>query len=164
MKTLVTTVAVVVGLAAGCAVEEDSENTFPTEVRGKKHKKKNCTYTQGYWRNHLDAWPGDTANIVGCGQTWPETLETPPAGDAFYILAHQWIAATLNRIQGADTEGAIDDALQDGGAILWDCQVTDEEREEAIAISELLDAFNNGLVGPVHCDELEDEEEEEEED
>ena len=68
--------AALVFTLGGCTVEEDPETTFP-EYRGATSKKKNCTYTQGYWKNHLQAWPGTTATAVGCGQTWPENLETP---------------------------------------------------------------------------------------
>lgn len=147
----VTLGAALVLTLAGCSAG-DSSNTFPTDFRELSGKKeKDCTYTQGYWKNHVSKWPGNTASIVGCGQTWPENLETPPAGDAFYILSHQWIAATLNRSHGAETTPEIDDALLEGGAILFDCEVTDDEHDDAIAIAELLDAYNSGDIGPGHC-------------
>ena len=38
--------------------------------------------------------------------------------------------------------------------ILWDCEVDEDEREEAIALAEYLDAFNNGELGPGHCDDV----------
>lgn len=145
--------AALVFTLGGCTVEEDPETTFP-EYRGATFSKKNCTYTQGYWKNHLQAWPGTTATAVGCGQTWPENLRTPPKGNAFYILSHQWIAATLNRSQGAVTTPEFDEQLLAASGILWDCEVDEDEREEAIALAEYLDAFNNGELGPGHCDDV----------
>ena len=149
--------AALVFALGGCTVEEDLENTFPGDnYRGAdgKFKKKNCTYTQGYWKNHLEAWPGTTASAVGCGQTWPENLETPPAGDAFYILSHQWITATLNRSQGAQTTPEFNEQLLAASGILYDCEISEDEHDEAIALAEYLDAFNNGEFGPGHCDDV----------
>ena len=68
-----------------------------------------CTvYTQGYWRNkgYKDGWPAPPViedrpeisygDFFGQGP-WINVLKTPPrGGDAYYILAHQFIAAFLN--------------------------------------------------------------------
>jgi hypothetical protein len=138
----------------GCTVEDDPETTFSSDYRGSTHKKKNCTYTQGYWKNHVEHWPGNTATLVGCGQTWPENLETPPATDAFYILSHQWITTTLNRAQGAASTPELNEALLEAGAMLYDCEITEDEHDAAIAFAEYFDAYNNGEWGPGHCDDV----------
>lgn len=62
-------------------------------------------FTQGYWKNHPD-WPSppcgvDYGKFFSSGQTWLEVLQTPPkGGNAYYILAHQYIAAKLNVCNG----------------------------------------------------------------
>lgn len=93
-----------------------------------------CPRTQGYWKNHniyaeQDAqnipWPtadftADPAeDTILCEDlTWLEILHTPPQGDAFYILASQYIAARLNQAAAEtlgvdlpeDMQSAIDEA------------------------------------------------------
>lgn len=43
---------------------------------------------------------------------------------------------------------------QRGSAILQPCFVPDEDREHVIELAEVLDDFNNGLIGPGHCDDV----------
>ncbi len=66
----------------------------------------NCTYTgQGYWKNHPDDWPVTSLTLGGQIYSQAQMLDifnTPPRGDATYILAHQLIPAKLNVAQGAD--------------------------------------------------------------
>ena len=38
-------------------------------------------------------------------------------------------------------------------AMLADCEIDDSEREEALAHKDVLDFFNNGEIGPGHCDD-----------
>ena len=84
-----------------------------------------CTLTQGYWKTHSilgptpfdDAWNNVPADpyapaVTGIaenllffhsGQTWYEVFWTAPkGGNAYYILAHQYEAAVLNYLSGAD--------------------------------------------------------------
>jgi hypothetical protein len=110
-----------------------------------------CTLTQGYWKNHTDVWPTDGAL---CGQSWLESLNTPPAGgNAWFTLAHQWIAATLNRAAGASAPPEVLDALDEAEALLLGCAIAVADRERAVLLGELLDAYNRGVVGPGHCDD-----------
>ena len=118
-----------------------------------------CTLTQGYWKNHnvegnasSDPWPIPEDTEL-CDQRWVDILWTPPKGDAWYILAHQYIAAELNVASGASTDAELDAALSDAEALLSGCSIAGEDRDEAIALSGLLDDYNNGLVGPGHCDD-----------
>ena len=121
-----------------------------------------CTLTQGYWKNHnefrtqrrqrLD-WPAplDEAQLM-CGQKLLDILGTVPRGEAWYILAHQYIAASLNAASGASTDD-LGTALADAKTLLTaNCGGITAERQKAIDLSYLLDSFNNGLVGPGHCD------------
>jgi hypothetical protein len=144
----------------GCAVEDDASWT----ERGAKYDdaKKECTYTQGYWKTHNVyasqpkkqlAWPLSEDSLA-CGSTWYELLHTPTEGDAFLILGHQYIAAKLNKAQGAPVTAEVHDAILNAFSILRDCTVDDDEHDDAIALSALLDDFNNGIVGPGSCDDV----------
>jgi hypothetical protein len=72
-----------------------------------------CSLTPGYWKTHSDNGPApydDTWALIGedtaffmSGTTWYGALWTPPAGNAYWILAHAYIAAVLNDLNGADT-------------------------------------------------------------
>ena len=121
----------------------------------------NCTYTQGYWKNHPEAWPVEEITIGGVtfGQpaaiTILEILETPPDGDATYILAHQLIAAKLNILKGADpitvtvTITDADNWLADEHTLGSD--PSNPGRAQGITLAETLDDYNNGVIGPGHC-------------
>jgi hypothetical protein len=80
-----------------------------------------------------------------------DILRTSPRGEAWYILAHQYIAAILNAASGAST-AALGNALTEAKAILTsNCGGITANRQTAIDLSYLLDSYNNGLIGPGHC-------------
>ena len=125
-----------------------------------------CTYTQGYWKTHPEAWMC-TELTVGCvNYTQAELLDifnTPAAGNGAISLAHQYIAALLNQCNGADvTDIAADlaaaeallcglgDALPPVGAAYAHPSTTSD-------LTEQLDQYNNGLIGPGHCGEVQNE-------
>jgi hypothetical protein len=118
-----------------------------------------CTLTQGYWKNHSDRetqpnrarpWPIDEDTDL-CGTGWLDTLSISPRGDAFYILAHQYIAASLNVASGASAPADVSAALDEAEELMADCAIIDAERARALELSSLLDDYNNGGVGPGHC-------------
>lgn len=120
-----------------------------------------CTRSQGYWKTHhagarvpaLDRdWPLPEATEL-CGRGWLELLGTAPrGGDAWVILAHQYIAARLNVAAGASVPGEVDDALTDAAAYLSACEVERDDRVAALDVAERLEAYNTGEVGPGHCE------------
>jgi len=83
-----------------------------------------CTLTQGYWKTHNSSFPGgappdstwlvlpDSENTVFflSGKTWFEVFWEPVSGNAYYNLAHQYMAAVLNTYNNASTppQGIID--------------------------------------------------------
>jgi hypothetical protein len=117
-----------------------------------------CTLTQGFWRNHAEAWPVETLTIGGVTYTKEQAIEilsTPPArGDATYILAHQLIAAKLNVAMGAD-DWAVVTTIADADAWLamhpLGSAPAGADRRAGIALAEVLDEYNNGRIGPGHC-------------
>jgi hypothetical protein len=120
-----------------------------------------CTFTQGYWKNHnavatrpsqkID-WP-ITESTELCGKTWLSILKTPVKGDKWFILAHQWIAAKLNVANGAAI-AAISAELQEAQTLLEKCTLTEQsDKQLAMELADKLDDYNNGVIGPGHCDE-----------
>jgi hypothetical protein len=116
-----------------------------------------CYAGQGYWKNHNKyaanpsqqyPWPVlnsgiDTEDTSMCALTWLGNLNTQPRGDAWVILSHQFIAAKLNEGNGAFISGTIANALSRASSLLQQCNISAAQRDEAIALSELLDDFNN---------------------
>ncbi len=149
-----------------------------------------CTYTQGYWRTHAGkAQPNGNNKGKGKGPaadptwhevggahayfgrtggqdyTYYEALWASPKGDAWLILAQQYIAAELNSLTGDTTsvdavvgESLLGEArdLLNTDSRLWDAH----QWARALALSEAFDQYNNGevihynggvFIGPPHC-------------
>ncbi|GAA4889853.1 hypothetical protein GCM10025789_02880 [Tessaracoccus lubricantis] len=131
-----------------------------------------CTLTQGYWKTHSEAGPAahpdDGWDNVGVdaqdtmfynsGKTWLEVFNTAPAGNAYYILAHQYMAAWLNVSNGADSTAAVDSALAQADVLLSSVTGTTLTKQQTTLAKQLaatLASYNEGSTGPGHCDALE---------
>jgi hypothetical protein len=83
-------------------------------------------------------------------------LKTSPRGDATYILAHQLIAAKLNILNGAD-DSAVAAVIIEADAWLManplGSDPSNPARQVGIALAKTLDRYNNGVIGPGHCDD-----------
>lgn len=115
-----------------------------------------CAYSIGYWKNHPGSWESDILVLGDTEYTAVELqsiLNTPPRGDASYILAQQLIAAKLNGADDGDLAEAIAAADEWLAANPLDSAPTAETRHEGILLAELLDDYNNGLLGNEACDE-----------
>jgi hypothetical protein len=143
------------------ALSEGDELGEGYEERDPVDDEDGCTLTQGYWKNHYEgagqdgsnrdrAWPIDEDTEL-CGRTWLDTLDVEPRGDAFFILAHQSIAASLNVAAGAAAPADVSAALDEAFGLMEDCAIAEGERARAVELAGLLDDFNNGRVGPGHC-------------
>ncbi len=58
-----------------------------------------AAFTQGYWKNHPDAWPVESLKLGEVGYTKEQLLRIlrqPVRGNGLVALAHQLIAAKLN--------------------------------------------------------------------
>ncbi|MFD2248281.1 hypothetical protein [Pontibacter ruber] len=128
-----------------------------------------CTRTQGYWKNHASGkkydstWGGmQNEMFYGSGMTYLKLMETAPkGGNAYVMLAHQYIAAKLN-MKVASSPAEVDEAyekatayfaaMKDGKYLntLQTPYVT-VSRDQLVKWAELLDKYNNGLLGPAHC-------------
>ncbi len=125
-----------------------------------------CTLTQGYWKTHSRYGPapydptwallGEDTPFYGSSQTYHQVLWTAPRGNAYYLLAHQYIAAKLNVLKGTATVPEVDQALAWAEGLFSTYTPTGVPKDlatQAKAYATTLDNYNNGLVGPGHCSE-----------
>jgi hypothetical protein len=118
----------------------------------------NCTYTQGYWKNHPELWPASSLTLGTVTYTAAQLLailEEPAGGNKLTLLAHQLIAAKLSLIAGADPSTisatiAAADALI-GGLVVRPIGADTLPTTPTTGYANTLDDFNNGLIGPGHC-------------
>ena len=117
----------------------------------------NCTYSIGYWKNNPSEWPTNSLTLGGITYNQTELLNilnTPPQGDASYILAYQLMGAKFNVLQGADSS-AIANTLPNADAWLTanplGSNPTGTTRQDGIAAAQILDDFNRGIIGPGNC-------------
>jgi len=119
-----------------------------------------CTYTQGYWKTHEEAWPVSSMTVGANSYTAAQLLalfDTAVKGDVSLILADQLIAAKLNIENGADDS---DVAVVVQNADAWlstfsgslPYKVKSKDAGDAIVWATALDDFNNGRTGPGHCE------------
>jgi len=131
-----------------------------------------CTLTPGYWKTHSiygpapydDTWAlllpsAETSPFFLSGNTYFNVLNTSPAGNAYYILSFQYIAAELNFLNGADPSAA--QAAFDAATLLFQTYTpaqiavlrgSSALRQQFVNLGTILDNYNNGLIGPGHCD------------
>jgi hypothetical protein len=133
-----------------------------------------CTLTPGYWKTHSERGPapyddtwaqlsnGADTPFFTSGKTYYQVLWTPPAGNAYYILAHAYIAAQLNELNGSDLSDV--QAAFNSATTLFNtytpAQVAAARgpsgnalRSQFTSLATILDNYNNGLTGPGHCSE-----------
>jgi hypothetical protein len=120
-----------------------------------------CVHSQGFWKNHSDAWP--VAGLtLGANQysksNLLEILRQPVKGNGLVSLSHQLIAAKLNVASGAavpgDAQQAIDDADRLIGSMLVPPIGSGKAKpKKTSALNDTLDLYNNGDLpgGPPKC-------------
>ncbi|HET7897239.1 MAG TPA: hypothetical protein VFL47_06210, partial [Flavisolibacter sp.] len=117
-----------------------------------------CTYTQGYWKNHPDAWPVSSLMLGTVNYTKSQLLaifSEPVRGNGLISLAHQLIAAKLNAFNGSNTS-ALGTAIGDADAMIGSKVVPPVGTGSLSAGStstlvSKLTSFNEGEIGPGHC-------------
>lgn len=124
-----------------------------------------CTLTPGYWKTHSinakpskydPTWGGrEDDPFYSSGKTWYQVLWTPRVGNAYYILAFQYIAARLNILAGASVTPQVNDALLFAEDFFdaYDPSdtLTKSFKKVVIYNAGVLDSYNNGYIGPGHC-------------
>lgn len=147
-----------------------------------------CTLTQGYWKTHNDSFKGGAptddnwTNVTPAGEnsgffttanfypvvgpnvgplSWFTVFWTPPKGNAYYNLAHQYMAAKLNVLNGAVPPPSVASAItsaEDFFDTYTPAAFNALGKKHALRTSVLnwagtLGSFNEGAIGPGHCDE-----------
>ena len=154
-----------------------------------------CTLTLGYWKTHNESFTGGAPpdagwdNITPNGEqtgffttdgansfpttgpnappfTWFTVFWTSSSGNAYYQLAHQYMAAKLNILNGADPS-AVSTAIADAEALFGGAapnftpadigalKGSDPLRQQFITLAGTLGSYNEGTIGPGHCPEEE---------
>jgi hypothetical protein len=134
-----------------------------------------CTFTQGYWKTHAIYAPKPqfakkrdaTWDEVGplaentvfflSGTTWINVFHTPPKGNAYYNLAHQYMAAKLNGYGGASVPANVATAIANAEA--WFALYPPSHsfwktsKNQVMQAAGILGSYNEGSIGPGHCAE-----------
>ncbi|MDF1544420.1 MAG: SdrD B-like domain-containing protein [bacterium] len=137
-----------------------------------------CTYSKGYWKNHAGFGPQDDM----LSQHLPQSLGSVDVTDAQVAVDYlsqkvygapkngitklyaQLLAAKLNIANGASSSD-VDDVISDADSFLdandwtaWD-SLDKENQKDVLGWKDMLDDYNNGIIGPGHCGDDENEEE-----
>ena len=117
-----------------------------------------CTLTQGYWKNHADAWPVTSVELGTVTYSKAEALQildTPVAGNGLIALAHQLIATKLNLASGSTNAVAASVTQADaliGGLVVPPVGTGSLTSAQTSALTHALDDYNMGTTGPGHCE------------
>ena len=127
----------------------------------------NCTYTQGYWKTHgpiptgnnTNEWPVTSlqlGTVIYSALELQSIFDTPAAGNGLISLAHQLISARLNIANGADGSSitatlAAADALI-GNLVIPPVGGGSLPNSATSSLTITLNNYNNGLIGPGHCE------------
>lgn len=136
-----------------------------------------CTLTQGYWKTHSEHGPapydatwadlpnGADTVFLTTGPSYYEILWTAPqGGNSYFILAHQYIAAYLNTLADGSVPQEVTEAMAQAEQLLADFaddvslgglkgKEASHVRALFLHLAGLLAQYNEGALGPGHCDE-----------
>jgi hypothetical protein len=120
----------------------------------------NCTYTQGYWKNHFDVWPLQSLTLGAVSYNASQVLQIlnrPAQGNGLVTLAHQLIASKLNIANGADPtaiqQSVIDADNMVGGLIVPPIGSGYLSPAQTSQLTDTLTQYNEGTIGPGHCND-----------
>lgn len=158
---------------ASLATDDEQTKTSTATVNVNVECNQGCTLTQGYWKTHNNSFRGgapsdDTWLLLSGGQaektiffasgkTWFDVFWTAPQGNPYYNLAHQYMAAKLNVLNGATTPLAVSNAITQAEALFNglnpNTNFTKAQKQTMVNLAGILGSFNEGLIGPGHCSE-----------
>lgn len=130
-----------------------------------------CTYTQGYWKNHgpmgcasgnnENEWPVDSlklGNTTYSDVQLCSIFKKSTGGNGLISLAHQLIAAELNKANGAAVPAVVASALTSAHTLIGDLVIPPVgggvlSTGSTSSLVNLLAAYNEGKIeGAIHCD------------
>jgi hypothetical protein len=103
-----------------------------------------CVFTQGYWKNHPNAWPVSGVQLGNVFYTKAQLLQifdTPAAGNGIISLAHQLTAAKLNIASGAIAPASVLGAVAAADAMIG---------------SKIIPPIGSGFISPAVTSNLND--------
>lgn len=122
-----------------------------------------CASSAGYWKTHSSRGParpvdptwalaGERTPFFATGETWLSALWVAPRGDAYWILANQYVAGRLNQLRNGWVPPLVERALAQAERLLElhgagtsapriGCRSGD--RALALGLALILDLFNN---------------------
>jgi hypothetical protein len=115
-----------------------------------------CVFSQGYWKNHPEAWPVtelQLGNVTYTKDQLLSILREPVRANGLVQLAHQEIAAKLNIANGADGS-CIEQTLAAADALIGDLVVPPVGNgylRPTVYVGTLT-SYNEGLLCTPHCD------------
>lgn len=145
--------------ATTCDVEILSRECSPGYCEG------NCTAGMEWWTVHsshtstsgLFTWPGNFEQLVFCGKSYYDWAQQAYEENAWVLLFHQWLAASLNNMNGACLPNTTSTAIDEAFTLLSSCDTTSIyfTNSTAVPYRELiytLYSYNSGVHGPGLCD------------
>jgi hypothetical protein len=86
---------------------------------------------------------------------------SPSGGNVYYQLAHQYMAAVLNKLNGASSTAAVDAAIAAATTYFNNpantpasaLNLSNGAKAALRALATTLESYNTGAIGPGHCDE-----------
>ena len=106
---------------------------------------------------------GELETFFLSGGTYFDAMWTAPQGNAYYQLSRQYIAAILNQLDGAAVPANVQDAIDAAEDLFMEYTPAEvaaakgkggkELRSQFTTLASLLASYNEGLIGPGHCDE-----------
>jgi hypothetical protein len=135
------------------------QSVYSSDITGQtEFKPVDCTFTQGYWKNHGSQWPVSNLKLGTVSYTKAQLLSilnTPAQGNGLIILAHQLIAAKLNIAQGADPS-PVSSVIADADALIGNkvCPPIGGGFLQPATVdtdAQALDSYNNGNTSVPHC-------------
>ncbi len=118
-----------------------------------------CVHSQGYWKEHPDAWPVSNLRLGNIIYTKTQLLaiwNTPAAGNGLISLAHQLMAAKLNIIGGAIPPSSVTTAIATADALIG-TRIVPPVGSGFLApsatsqLNDDLEVFNTEQTGDVGC-------------
>lgn len=158
--------------ATATANDTVSARSSTWSVLGQVPCSNGCSLSAGYWKTHSehgpapydDAWTlvlgGTDASFFQSGATYHQAMWTASRGNAYWILAHQYIATELNGLNGASL-ATVQSVLGTATSLLQSYtppQVgklpkSSSTRAQFLEMAEVLEAYNTGATGPGACTE-----------
>lgn len=116
----------------------------------------NCTYSAYYWQNNPNQWLTENIIIRRLTYTKSDALDilTRQTPDEVTGMLKEFFATALNILKGADPsaiEGWIGEISEWLDQHPLNSELSEEERNNAARLTNLLANFNNGQVGPGAC-------------